>query len=93
MLQITATIIISIVIEGTLLLRYRYHRHCRLMLIQLFITIPIVMIYFPKKIDGFCIALRKRGIDSINNYDANDLDSIGESNLPKRMKLHGAKFF
>ena len=51
------------------------------------------MIYFPKKIDGFCIALRKRGIDWINNYDANDLDSIGESNLPKRMKLHGAEFF
>jgi hypothetical protein len=32
-------------------------------------------------------------LDSINNYDANDLDSIGESNLPKRMKLHGAEFF
>ena len=51
------------------------------------------MIYFPKKSMVVCIALRKRGIDSINNYDANDLDSIGESNLPKQMKLHGAEIF
>ena len=49
------------------------------------------MIYFPKKSTAVCIALRKRGIDSINNYDANDLDSIGESNLPKQMKLHGTE--
>ena len=47
------------------------------MLIQLFITIHIVMIYFPKKSMVVCIALQKRGIDSINNYDAKDLDIGG----------------